>query len=129
LAIVGLLTAVITNLDRVKDLWQTVHSPSPPPITGTWQHYASKNPHDLESLLNLSEVDPKKVAANCTLGGNIHIWYLPKTGNGHFVYREFPWTGDSTPLTVNYFYNDGKTIPIGWWRNPTTKFSYFEATP
>jgi hypothetical protein len=128
LPIVTLLTAVVTNLDRAKELWQVVFPPPPPQVSGTWVHKSSRNPQDLANTLNLSKVDPTKVAANCTIGGTYHIWYQSGTGSGKFIPRDVPWSNEANP-TMNYFYNDGKIVPIGWPTNPTNKFAYFEVVP
>ena len=134
LAIVGLLTAAVTNMDRAKELWQTVFpippipGPPPPRTTETWTHEASRNPQQIENLLNLSKVDPSKVAANCTTGGDVHVWFQPGTGNGRFAFRDVPWTQEKHP-TSNFFHSDGRIVSIGWRQNPARNFSYFEVLP
>ena len=133
-AIVGLLTAAVTNLDRAKELWQTVFpkpivaGPAPPATIEAWTHDASHNEGQLVNILNLAKVDPTKVAANCTIAGDIHIWYQAGSGNAKFAYREIPWLGERHPET-NFFHDDGHIVSIGW-RQPGGKiYSYFEVVP
>ncbi|PYI94076.1 MAG: hypothetical protein DME97_04185 [Verrucomicrobia bacterium] len=131
LAIVGLLTAIVTNLDRAKELWQTIHpspivsGPPPPATNAVWTHDTSHDENQLVNILNLAKVDPLKVAANGTLSGDIHIWYQAGSGNGRFAYREIPWEGEKHPES-NFFHDDGSIVSIGWRRAGARIYSYFE---
>jgi hypothetical protein len=130
IGVVVLLTAIATNFDKISDRLfppKMIVGPPPPSVDGTWTWESSHDPAALENKLRLAHVDPAKLAANCTIAGDIHIWYQANTGNGQFTFREIPWRTEEHPMT-NFFHADGRVIPIGWRTRTADRFAYFEVT-
>jgi hypothetical protein len=103
-------------------------SPGPRPVTNDeWTHYSSKSASKVADFLNLASPDPKDVAANCTIAGDISVWY--RGGNTGARYRpaSLDWRPEDHPK-VNFFYNDGTIVPIGWCTTRADNFAYFEVS-
>jgi hypothetical protein len=101
--------------------------PKPPSISGTgeWTHFASHSPEDIVAILNRASPDPGHVAANCTSGGDIHIWYQGEGSRTRYQFASLEWTPDPHPR-VNFFHNDGTIVPIGWFTAKGDRFGYLE---
>jgi hypothetical protein len=105
-----------------------IQKPPPPrPITQEWTHFTTHSTEDIVAVLNRVSPNPHDVVANCTLHGDLHIWYRGGGSGVRYQFASIAWRGEEHP-TVNFFYNDGTIVPVGWFSEATGRFGYLEVS-
>ena len=113
-----LLTAVITNGDRIELIWNKIWG-----VGDVWTHYTTRDVSDLEEKLRQLGPSPSNLAA-LRSGPDIHIWYRGSNTHTRYSFKELDYKEEPT-TRINYFYNDGTTIPMGFWsRDGRTTAAY-----
>jgi hypothetical protein len=112
LAVIALLTAVVTNADRLAVLWNVVFLPGPPPPSPEWKHFTSKSAAAMEAYLNNAQPSPNNVAA-FTSWPDIHVWHRGGKSGTQYSFKLIPYNSDLYK-TANFFFNDGTIVPAGF---------------
>ena len=130
MAVIGLLTAIVTNADRATVLVKQFSHAAPRP-TQEWKHFSEESGTDLMNRLNLIRPSPGDVAASASWP-NLHVWYRGGGTGTKYVYREIPYhDGHEDQPNTQFFFNDGKIVPIGFGFNDSHTieiFTYLEVS-